>query len=437
MKIQKTLCILLVVFGLLVSSACQEQEKQDKQVFAAQQLTRDALLADYDEMWQNMYESYPFWGVLERSQPDNPDYYKDVIDKYRQQLQNSSQTGDLLMLEFLEIVASSLYEVCGTVGHVSIINADFYRDDLSLYKSYAAEMPELQPWLEVLDKPEVAEFYNYYDFLMELWLKQAGLADVESDDTNVDTENADDMPQNLSMQRIGIDNKTAYICVNSFADNYIESDIPQIQAFMQTAADCDNLIIDIRENGGGNTVYWEQAFVGPNIESPLQSRLIRLMCDTDLTRKFYGSDYAASELTPEQVQNFADMTSIQQEDLADLTLAREILVQIEPETASEHFNGQIWLLVGPQVYSSAESFAVFCKQTGFATLVGQPTGGSNSGGGIFFELPNTHLLVQFDVEYCLNSDGSCNMETGTEPDIVADDALAAVLALIEENSKVY
>ncbi len=64
-------------------------------------------------------------------------------------------------------------------------------------------------------------------------------------------------------------------------------------------------------------------------------------------------------------------------------------------------------------------------------------GGSNSGGGIFFELTNTHLLVQFDVEYCLNSDGSCNMETGTEPDIVADDALAAVLALIEENSKVY
>ena len=108
-------------------------------------------------------------------------------------------------------------------------------------------------------------------------------------------------------------------------------------------------------------------------------------------------------------------------------------MQIEPETASEHFNGQIWLLVGPQVYSSAESFAVFCKQTGFATLVGQPTGGSNSGGGIFLELPNTHLLVQFDVEYCLNSDGSCNMENGTEPDIVADDALA----LIEENSKVF
>ncbi len=430
MKIKKMLPLLLIIFCLLMLSACQQQEQQNNQNFAAQQLTRDELLADYDVMWQNMYESYPFWGVLERSQPDNPDYYKDVIAKYRQQLQDSSQTGDLL--EFLEIVANSLYETCGSVGHVSIVNADFYRDYLALYNLYAEEMPELKPWLAVLDKPEVTEFYNYYDFLMELWLEQAGLTDNQSD-----TETTDELPKNLDMQIMGPDAKTAYICVYSFADNFISDDIPQIQAFMQTAADCDNLIIDIRENGGGNTTYWEKAFVSPNITSSLQSRLLRLMRDTDLTRQFYGSDYADSALSAEEVQNFADMPNIQQEDLADLTLVREILVQIEPETASEHFNGQIWLLVGPQVYSSAESFAVFCKQTGFSTLVGQTTGGSNSGGGIFFELPNTHLLVQFDVEYCLNSDGSCNMETGTEPDIVADDALAAVLALIEENSKVY
>lgn len=432
MKIKKMLYVLLIVCCSLILAACQQQENQDKQTFAAQQLTRDELLADYDVMWQNMQESYPFWGVLERSQPDNSDYYKEVIAKYREQLQNSEQTGDLLMLEFLEIVASSLYETCGEVGHVSIVNADFYRDDLALYKLYAEEMPELKPWLAVLEQPEVAEFYNYYDYLMELWLEQAGLTDNQSD-----TETTDELPKNLDMQIMGPDAKTAYICVYSFADNFISDDIPQIQAFMQTAADCDNLIIDIRENGGGNTTYWEKAFVSPNITSSLQSRLLRLMRDTDLTRQFYGSDYADSALSAEEVQNFADMPNIQQEDLADLTLAREILVQIEPETASEHFNGQIWLLVGPEVYSSAESFAVFCKQTGFATLVGQPTGGSNSGGGIFFELPNTHLLVQFDVEYCLNSDGSCNMETGTEPDIVADDALAAVLALIEENSKVY
>ena len=122
---------------MLLLSACQQQDNQNNQNFAAQHLTRDELLADYDDMWQNMYESYPFWGVLERLQPDNQDYYRSVIAEYRQQLQNSSQTGDLLMLEFLEIVANSLYETCGTVGHVSIINADYFRDDLALYSLYA------------------------------------------------------------------------------------------------------------------------------------------------------------------------------------------------------------------------------------------------------------------------------------------------------------
>lgn len=426
MKNKKGRYVLLIILCLLILSACQQQDKPSNQNFAAQQLTRDELLADYDAMWQNMYESYPFWGVLERSQPDNPDYYNSVITQYRQQLQNSEQTGDLLMLEFLEIVANSLYETCGMVGHVSIVNSNYFRNDLALYTLYAKEMPELKPWLEVLNKPEVAEFYNYYDFLMELWLKQAGLTNQSSVD-----ETSDELLPNVSMQRIGQNDKIAYISVKSFADDFISSDIPQIQSFLQTVSDCDNLIIDIRENGGGNTAYWEQAFVSPIIKQPLQSHLIRMMHDTDLTQKFYGSSYADSKLTPEQVRNFADMTNLQLEDLAGLTLAREMVVNIEPEDNAEPFEGQIWLLIGPQVYSSAESFAVFCKQTDFATLVGQPTGGSNSGGAIFYELPNTHLLVQFDVEYCLNDDGSCNMEAGTKPDILADDALAAVLALIE------
>ena len=74
MKIKKMLYVLLIVCCSLILAACQQQENQDKQTFAAQQLARDELLADYDVMWQNMQESYPFWGVLERSQPDNSEY---------------------------------------------------------------------------------------------------------------------------------------------------------------------------------------------------------------------------------------------------------------------------------------------------------------------------------------------------------------------------
>ena len=121
-----------------------------------------------------------------------------------------------------------------------------------------------------------------------------------------------------------------------------------------------------------------------------------------------------------------------QEDKRGLALAREIVTTIEPEDSGSVFRGRIWLLTGPSVYSSSEAFAVFCRETGFATLVGQRTGGSNSGGAILYELPASHLLIQFDVEYCLNGDGSCNMEMGTAPDIESDEPLQTVLDIIAD-----
>ena len=41
MKIKKMLYVLLIFCCSLILAACQQQENQDKQTFAAQQLTRD------------------------------------------------------------------------------------------------------------------------------------------------------------------------------------------------------------------------------------------------------------------------------------------------------------------------------------------------------------------------------------------------------------
>ena len=78
-------------------------------------------------------------------------------------------------------------------------------------------------------------------------------------------------------------------------------------------------------------------------------------------------------------------------------------------------------LVGEQVYSASESFAVFCKETGFATLVGSQTGGDGIGAldPIFLQLPNSGLLVQFTMMFGLNADGSSSEEAGTTPDLLS------------------
>lgn len=92
------------------------------------------------------------------------------------------------------------------------------------------------------------------------------------------------------------------------------------------------------------------------------------------------------------------------------------------------------MLVDEGVYSASENFAAFCKNTGFATLVGEPTGGD---GGIadpmLFTLPESGLVVRFSVFYGLNADGSGNEAAGTQPDYTVsegDDALASCLSLI-------
>lgn len=399
--------------------------------YADMVLSKSDILSDYDAMWLAVKESYPFWGVLARSHPEEPDYYNTVIEKYRKQLEDMEETGDDAMIVYIMTVANSLYDVCGRIGHVSIINLNYF-EGLSVYQKYLDEMPEVQPWVDVIERTEVINFYKYYEYLLPLMIEKENEEMVDSEEVPVTAsmpEDAEEPEENLTTEILE-QGRTAYIRVNSFEDAFMEDDLPKIRAFLEEVGGYEHLIIDIQNNGGGNTEYWENAFVRPNISQTITSRYVRLMPDTPLARQFYGNDYDASSLTMEDVMTDPKFTALPKEDMRRLSLARKLTAPLEPETGERLFEGNVWVLVGPAVYSSAEAFAVFCKDTGFATLVGETTGGADSGGPILFELPKSHLLIQFDVEYCLNADGSCNQEMGTKPDIESDNSLQTVLDLI-------
>ena len=99
----------------------------------------------------------------------------------------------------------------------------------------------------------------------------------------------------------------------------------------------------------------------------------------------------------------------------------ESTLRVTPAAERAAFRGRVWLLVGPMVYSASESFAVFCRATGFATLVGSQTSGDGIGAldPILMRLPNSGILIQFTMMYGLNPDGSGSEETGTAPDILS------------------
>ena len=107
----------------------------------------------------------------------------------------------------------------------------------------------------------------------------------------------------------------------------------------------------------------------------------------------------------------------------DLDLATHfvrVCHRVEPADQPSPFRGRIWVLVDESVYSASESFALFCQQTGFATLVGSATSGDGIGTDpVFLQLPNSGILVQYTPVFGLNPDGSSNEELGTLPDLLS------------------
>ena len=100
-------------------------------------------------------------------------------------------------------------------------------------------------------------------------------------------------------------------------------------------------------------------------------------------------------------------------------IAKEIIYSTRDE---KQFNGKIWVLTNPKVYSSSENFIMFCKNTGFATLVGTSTGGDGGiADPILLSLPNSGLIIRFSMFYGLNNDGTGNEAIGTLPNIMIKD----------------
>ena len=93
----------------------------------------------------------------------------------------------------------------------------------------------------------------------------------------------------------------------------------------------------------------------------------------------------------------------------------------------DKFHGKIWVLVDKYCYSATDMFACFCKETGFATLVGTETGGNGKGATPYLmALPYSGLIVEYETYLSFNTDGTCNGISGTVPDIVPEEGRGAL-----------
>ncbi len=191
-----------------------------------------------------------------------------------------------------------------------------------------------------------------------------------------------------------------------------------MQDFFQSHAEDEvsHIVFDITHNRGGSTLYWNENIVAPFGGSYTWDTWLYVR-DTALTRCFFPieqeyqpvddlpEEHPAPEFVPEL--GLTDFCHHTEHLNSDATLPDNLL------------GAKRWMLIDDAVYSAAESFAYFCKKTGWATLVGTATDGDGLGvTPVMFDLPNTGILVRFSAQAGENPDGTCNAKSGTAPDYV-------------------
>jgi len=220
------------------------------------------------------------------------------------------------------------------------------------------------------------------------------------------------------------DGNVAYLGIRSLTHEAVARDRDTIQSFLKENRTAKALIVDIRGNGGGDDAYWKQNVVAPLLLTPMTA-----VMTTGLPSGAYSAPFIRSKLGIDwfRRQTAEQLTSLEwfKPDLyTGVTSFLRQPLTVSPED-SVSFEGRVFLLVDDAVYSSAESFAVWAKATGWATLVGTRTGGDGIGfDPLVVALPNSGIVVRFPADMGINPDGSVNEESQTVPDVVVRQTVA-------------
>jgi len=217
-------------------------------------------------------------------------------------------------------------------------------------------------------------------------------------------------PDNMIDTQIWEDKNASYIFIKNFVLEYINPYIGEIINFYHQIEDYDYLIIDIRGNPGGNYASWINAIVKPLIKDQKRFELY-LAYRTDE----YSNTFREAMGITNQVSkgSFAYLPPEVYSDEFEVYDYEHIITP----TYEVNFNGEIILLTDNVVYSAAEAFTLFCKQTGFATIYGTTSGGD----GImefptYYALPNSKLVICITSALGLDHTGHASEEIRTQPD---------------------
>lgn len=379
-KLKKLFCVIMIAMSMLFSSCSGTEE-----VICKTEFVKEEFIADYSQLWDDLYVNYPFFSILEKKGIDVEQIYLNGL----MTIENEVDTID----DFV-ILLNSIFNQMNQFAHLSFVDVSLY-DFLYDFYNTGYETSELSTErFKILSNMQTKAIYQY-------------LKDAENRSTN----NALNFPE-VDMTYFE-DINTAYFHFKTFDYSLIERDKNLINNYLLTLNNVDNIIIDITGNAGGATQYWNQVIVeslGGDYEleycvyakdSPVNKTLLS-------TCNFIPIEQNVNEVpTPDFVNKLG---------LTHYLICKESFSY--PKT--KWTNAKKWVLIDNRVFSSADQFAMFCEKSNWATLVGENTFGDGDGfESEYISLKNTGLLVRFSTTCIANSEGNLNCEYGTIPDITS------------------
>jgi len=450
-------------------------------LFAACGETRDgkeAFLEDFDYMIQAMEDTFPYFGVAERRLGIDIRQLaaetRDIIENYPYSLHHRAIAAGLAIEDmpeldvdvFWSILRQEFFDHFSPLGNAQVLSFGDYNMLHNFYVIPALRVATPYPLMTAMlfTAPDTISFYTSQSELFFSTSQQnPALSQFLFGQDLPLPLRSDEAPPVYTVEILE-EGRIGYMHISTFLVDNFRAHSAMMDRFFRDVQDFDHMIIDIRDTGMGRVDFWRMLVmhvVWPDRDYMPDAPFYTFFRDTEhaheLADMHRDTETQAARFMPttdyllsaDSIVTAGDFPHLNTDDMQGLGYGLRVNTslaylhsnqfhfaqeQMMIPRAQIPFGGQVWLLTSEDNIQASAMFARQAKDMGFATLVGETTGGGYTSTSMtHFALPNSNILVRWDIDYITDQYGRALNEFPTEPhyfNLPGMDALETALAMI-------